>query len=390
MKLETIQAWRALAVLLVVLFHGTLRVAGHYGVAPLWGAFRVGFCGVHLFFVISGFIILFAHAGDVGRPRRLPWYWTRRLVRIYPFYWIILLASGGWRFLVHGPDLREFWLNALFFMKENVLVIPVSWTLRYEVLFYALFSALVLDRRLGAAVAAAWLGLLLAGPWRGGILLHPFNLLFLFGLAAGGLWFGLRRLRPAAGGRVGAACLAAGGILFAATAAALFARPASVATWPRDLPSILGLGAGSLLLVLGSASPAVEGFFARRRLLSLVGDASYAIYLVHGQVERLAFKLVTALDPLWGGAIGSQPGAALVLFFLAASAVGAGLLLHRHVERPLLRRLRRSADALFARGAAWAAAGRPFFRAGWPEWQVEQRAFRHGERGSGDGGGAGP
>jgi peptidoglycan/LPS O-acetylase OafA/YrhL len=51
--------------------------------------FRWGDAGVEFFFVLSGFIIASAHAGDISRPARLIPYLQRRIIRIYPPYWII-------------------------------------------------------------------------------------------------------------------------------------------------------------------------------------------------------------------------------------------------------------------------------------------------------------
>ena len=55
--LYSVQAYRGIAVLLVALFHGTIRVEKEYGLAPLNDVFSMGFSGVHLFFVLSGFIL---------------------------------------------------------------------------------------------------------------------------------------------------------------------------------------------------------------------------------------------------------------------------------------------------------------------------------------------
>ena len=69
--LYSLQAYRGLAVLLVVLYHGNNIVARRYGLAPLNDVFSFGFSGVHLFFVLSGFIILTAHIRDIDTPARL-------------------------------------------------------------------------------------------------------------------------------------------------------------------------------------------------------------------------------------------------------------------------------------------------------------------------------
>ena len=66
----------------------------------LMSIFQFGHAGVDLFFVISGFIILFVHYDDIGRPERVGRYLGRRLSRIMPAYWValtftIVLSLGG-------------------------------------------------------------------------------------------------------------------------------------------------------------------------------------------------------------------------------------------------------------------------------------------------------
>ena len=67
--LYSIQAYRGLAVLIVVFFHGASKVGRKYGIVPFNDFFDTGFSGVHLFFVLSGFIIVTAHVKDIDVPR---------------------------------------------------------------------------------------------------------------------------------------------------------------------------------------------------------------------------------------------------------------------------------------------------------------------------------
>lgn len=340
--LYSIQAYRGIAVLLVALFHGTIRVEQEYGLAPLNDVFSLGFSGVHLFFVLSGFIILTAHIRDVGVPSRLSWYLKRRFIRIYPIYWVVLLVLGGWQLLFVKGDLEEFALNAFFFMSNGRLVIPVSWTLLYEVIFYVMFAVLVVNRRIGIVVMAAWLAAIL---WSWGSaslhILHPFNLLFLIGLASGALFFRLRAAAPSAIGIISAGSFAVGVVLFVGTAVAYSGLGVAATAWPDHPLTILGFGLATALLVLGAASPRIEAFFRERELLLLMGNASYSIYLVHLWAEKTAYKLVKALNPELAAGTGQNPFVSdLLLLFIVVVAVLCGILVHLKIERPLLAYLR--------------------------------------------------
>ncbi len=79
-KLWSIQAMRGVAALAVVALHVyVIYLRPDYGqVIAFAPILSKGWVGVNLFFVISGFIIMNAHAKDIGRPSRIPRYlWQR-------------------------------------------------------------------------------------------------------------------------------------------------------------------------------------------------------------------------------------------------------------------------------------------------------------------------
>ncbi len=329
--------------MLVVLFHGNAMVAARYGLPPLSGFFSFGFSGVHLFFVLSGFIILSAHRQDIGRPGRMLYYLGRRFVRIYPLYWLAFLAWGGWRLFAGRMALSEFLPNALWFSQGTgaKLAIPVSWTLLYEISFYGLFGLLILNRWLGIAGLAAWLA---AVAWNygqpGHYLLHPFNLLFGFGLIAALGFSWLRARERPLRNALGLASLGLGVLLFAATADHYASLNLDTTAWPEHPVTILGFGLASALLLLSAAADPVERFFAGFRFASLLGNASYSVYLVHLQIERMAVDMTKPLGWVWHSA--QSPAIADVLLaWIAGAALALGILVHLGIERPLLAWLRR-------------------------------------------------
>ncbi len=64
-KFESLEMLRALAALSVVFFHTQMIFTGRTGIVPFGGRFGAGSRGVDLFFVLSGFIIAYVHAGDL-------------------------------------------------------------------------------------------------------------------------------------------------------------------------------------------------------------------------------------------------------------------------------------------------------------------------------------
>jgi peptidoglycan/LPS O-acetylase OafA/YrhL len=339
--LHSIQISRAVAVLLVVLFHGSAFILSRYLLAPLGNMFQTGFFGVFLFFVISGFIILMAHYRDLGRPDRLWYYLSRRFVRIYPFFWGVLMIWGGWRIFTGGIGLKEFAANALLFKGMPELIIPVSWTLRYEVIFYALFATAILNKPLGVMVLAGWLGLQWADrPFELRWLIYPMNYLFMLGLLAAMLCLRFRFLKEKIRDSVGWASLALGAIGFAAMMWAYEKWVGDVDAWPEHPVAILGFGVSSALLLTASVSGAINRMMGQWRLMALIGNASYSIYLTHAPFGKLAWNLLRPIKPLWQGAPEAWV-ANLLLAWVAVVSVWAGILVHLKIEQPMLSYLRR-------------------------------------------------
>ncbi|RLA17325.1 MAG: hypothetical protein DRQ60_02300 [Gammaproteobacteria bacterium] len=346
--LYSIQGYRGIAALLVVLFHGTLKIEYEYGITPLFGIFKNGFSGVHLFFVLSGFIILTAHVKDIGNPSKLGWYFKRRLIRIYPIYWIVFFVLGGWKLVFRSMDLEAFFLNAFLFLPEAEQVIQVSWTLLYEIIFYIFFASLILNKKLGLVTIAAWfISILLIWNSSSPVFLHHFNLLFIFGISAAVLRFKLIRFDSGISSSIAKTCVSLGVVLFLGTSIYYSSLNVSLTQWPTHPVTIFGFGLASFLLVLGSASPGVEAFFRRHKIMSLLGNASYSIYLVHYWCLKAVFNLVRSLmERSTGIVLNDEAGQSLVVagvlfVVIVVPSVWAGIWVHLKVEQPLLLFLRK-------------------------------------------------
>jgi peptidoglycan/LPS O-acetylase OafA/YrhL len=339
-KLLGIEAVRGLAALMVVLFHAGTLLAGpkDYGRLAFGGMFAFGRAGVDVFFVLSGFIITLVHAPDVGRPGRLPNFATRRLLRIYPSYWIatlimlaIMLASPTPGRLERDP---AFVLSSLFLLPaQGEPLLGPGWSLRHELLFYALFAACLVSRRLGIGVLGLWFGAIaaniagimiaghplsagLAGSW----LLSPLNMEFLAGIGVTTLL--LKGSVPWPLYQAGL-----GSCLFASIAAVETASPGLQTNWP---PLHLGYAAAAFLILLGLASRERQAPFRVPAWLVRLGDASYALYLLHVIVIMLGVYVLRRLRPIVILPLD------LAFILLVACAVACALAFTHFVERPLL------------------------------------------------------
>ncbi len=336
---RTIQALRGLAALQVVAFH-TLE-AGTQRLRP-GGAWPNGAAGVDLFFVISGFVMVLANGGAHAGIRRRAWtFLRRRLERIVPLYWLMTALKIVSVAAVPGFVLRSTLgagsiVASLLFLPVRDRwghfgpVLPVGWTLDFEMLFYGLFAAALALRMTPLLFVTPPLLLLASlhgGTGNAALLCDPIVLEFVFGailasLLGRGVVLDARLAIPL--GLV-ACCM-------------LLLLPSHV------LPvRILRWGVPAAIIVACAVWLEDRLHAILPTVLLRLGDASYAIYLSHGFVLAvLPLLLVHA------GEAGRAP--ALLLGAGLAASAAMGWLVHIAVEQPILAGLRR------ARGAAMPAA----------------------------------
>ncbi len=329
-SLHTVQAARAVAAVAVTAFHLSLMMGEpRYGGVPAledWTA--LGKMGVDFFFVLSGFIILHAHASDIGQPGHVGRYLWRRFVRVYPVYWLYLAGYLGLLAIGVGreatlPAGADDWASAISLLRLSSADMPlyVAWTLFHEVAFYLAFATLILHRSVGVMVMVAWAAsCLLAFQYPGE---HPpgafvtytslANLNFLIGMGA---WWLLQR-GWTHGSLVGLGVLLLVGI------------PLADGLKSESGPLTMGLGFGALLAGLC-------GLEMHRRwprwlrwpqAWLAVGDASYSLYLLHLPLSGLLLKAVTP-----GPTLSPQGTFALVL----TATVALSWMAYVALERPLV------------------------------------------------------
>src|SRR6266404_6221584 len=114
-RIPTLDGWRAIAILAVIMYHGTPEDSVLFPLA------NNGYRGVNVFFGISGFLIcskLLAEKSSKGRISLTNFY-TRRVLRILPpaFLYIGVIALlGAVGVLAAMP--RSEWVSSLFFFHN--------------------------------------------------------------------------------------------------------------------------------------------------------------------------------------------------------------------------------------------------------------------------------
>lgn len=344
--LWNVQYLRAAAAMMVIYGHAQSMVASIAAGAGTgfmrstllpWGA------GVDLFFVISGFIMVYASRRLFATPGARGAFLNRRLARIIPLYWVAtslylaLLAAAAWKggdALPSGQAVLASYLFLPFETHPSSGVFPVltlGWTLNYEMFFYAVFAlAISLSYRAAAGVTAAMLVVLtLAGTLvsETQVALHfwtrPILLNFALGLGIGVI--ALEGARLSATVRL---------VLVLLGSAALAADPMHVFNGPlgstteNGFARVIFAGVPAAALLAGAALGPQPRLSTWNTPLGRLGDASYSLYLLHA-FALIAMEKALQKLPMFR----ELPGELLVLATVA-SAILIAFAAYYGFERP--------------------------------------------------------
>lgn len=338
-RLHGLQHVRFVAAFAVLVHHILEEASASSFALASHAAERFGACGVDIFFVISGLVMWHA-TGGFSPQTSARQFLARRLSRIMPSYWVCLaivvaLSCSGIAFRHMQFDAKGLAESALLLppTTSSGLVMGVAWTLVYELYFYFICTAVLCVpwQRLrlvsivaliaGAPVALNLLGAVAQARYYG----NPIVIEFLFGI-----FLGLASTRlPVPGPRIRLAVAIACVALFwwasvASPDAATFGLKPSFRWWAWGLPAML-------LVAMFLHTEDKGGRIARA--LTLLGNASYALYLTH------AFWMNVFAKAIKSGAFHSSLSLYVAASCIAVLAVAFALGVHVYLEKPLLARL---------------------------------------------------
>jgi exopolysaccharide production protein ExoZ len=295
-------------------------------------------CGVDIFFVISGFIMVYTTRRKAGTKDALTFI-KRRVLRIYPLYWVwtsSLLA------LWLGGVAERLWHYSAKYLICSYLLIPSfngmyfqpllgqGWTLSFEMFFYLVFGCAILLKLTSGKLpflAAAFAVLVLLGRFLAPnsgmryLLTNPIILEFLFGVFVAEVIMRLPAIRSdRLARRLPIVTMSLGALALLCT----------VKLQNADSMRFAFYGIPAFFIVLGAA---MLGSASAPRLLVYLGDCSYSIYLTH-VFFALAYASALKHLPIF---YRLPPDAAIVLagtITIALSSFSYSLL-----ERPLTKAL---------------------------------------------------
>lgn len=340
---NNIQLLRAVAAYLVVIYHTQPHLNN---LLPRPFETHIGAVGVDIFFVISGCIIVLAVHGKQISPTE---FWTNRIIRIVPLYWLATIAMILPTFIGFNPSGLHDWdigdlLSSLFFIPNVRLdgvaepILSPGWTLIYEMFFYFLFGALLLvGNRLWSVVilSAVFVFLSIVGwsvqplSFGASYYLNPITLEFSAGCILGLIYTrtNLLHLRQP---RIFAIILLSTAITVIILSdiyyVGLFASAPAFRLICFGIPAVAIVSA---MLIFEKAGTACKSEF-----LLAQGAASYSIYLFHPLILHVVFKILSPILPTDILLI------AITIMFMAVMAVCfLGTFIHFWLEKPISHRL---------------------------------------------------
>ncbi|HEY4076670.1 MAG TPA: acyltransferase [Rhizomicrobium sp.] len=317
---------RGIAIILVLLYHfvTSLEVLGLS--SPYLILFHFGWCGVDVFFTLSGFLITGILLDTKNAPHYFKSFYVRRILRIFPLYYLTIFAvlllrtalpqAGVWGIYDTPWAPGSLWWPTL--LLQNVAnirhgvdptgVLTHYWSLAVEEHFYLVWPLLVwlLPRRwiLAVALTAAFSSLAI----RALLFHHVTDIFTIFdltplrmdGLAIGAIAAVELRAR-------GAAALARPALLLLITTMAMLAilfllRRTPLqndhAVWLFCYPLVAVCTAA--ILLLGSAGGRIARMLSAAPL-RWFGKYSYGLYVWHPVIGMLLFHSRVAVFPEGGG-----------------------------------------------------------------------------------------
>ena len=316
--LLNLQLLRAFAALNVVLFH-TIGTAVSYDYETNFISYLEGWGanGVDIFFVISGFVMLYT---QLDNKRTVKDFLILRAIRIIPIYWLLTLTVIA--IYIAAPFLfreliisTEYALSSLGFMSTAVMgkhpIVYVGWTLEWEMLFYLVFGLSLWFRSWAVTLSVTSLALICVALAVSDLIL----LEFLAGLMVSLLF------KHYNFNRFGKISLILGGFLLSL----------SISEDVRQLieSRVILWGIPSILIVYGAVTtPQVSS-----KLGKLLGDASYSIYLIQMLSIPVFYKLLSFLNVQLSNDL-------LAITCVIGTAIG-GTVTYLLIERPMTQLIKR-------------------------------------------------
>jgi exopolysaccharide production protein ExoZ len=309
--------------------HDTSKVTSGSWLVNFYSLKYFGYIGIDLFFVISGFIMVYIHGNDFLEPKAARIFLIKRVIRIVPLYWLFTIFAASLLFIF--PELFSkgkvfsfgHFLASLFFIpwpNTTGLIFPVlgvGWTLNIEMYFYAIFAlTLMLPKKLFLISISLILifGVLIFNIINVSfpyflMIGKPILLEFLIGVYIGWVYRKKIKLKNP--------------IIWLSIS--LFVILSNIFLHVDEVYRVIYKGIPSAILIYSLLSLEYKyGCKYCNRYLIILGGASYSIYITHVFFYKGVIKLFS----------NNLPPDLLIFFSVLLSILG-GLLVYYSIEKPL-------------------------------------------------------
>lgn len=327
-----IQCLRGLAAILVLLFHFAPQLE-RYGLSYILpGIEKWGFWGVDIFFVLSGFVIALS-AEKLSGLKDSRNFIIKRSLRIFLGYWPALMLWIAVTIYLGNTIQSSLFLTSWLLLSGSMAdhILPIAWSLYFELTFYIFFTFLIL----------------FASPSRRPALIQFFALMIFVWCA---VWILVWPSDVMSGGQPLRGVISAYAIEF--FTGIMIYRARSYLASNMELIAPLSIASMTLLIVgtqshwfdkveilrmgtYGLAAAAIVSLavcleeFKYSKILNKIGNASYSLYLTHIVIIDLTVSTVNTKIGLT-----TDSGRALVLS-IPVTAIIFALIWYRIIEKPL-------------------------------------------------------
>lgn len=326
-RLYALDAMRGICALALMVYHYLSWNGTDY--------FQIGYFGVYIFFILSGFSMWYVYAGREMTPGLMRHFFVARVARILPLYVAVCLLATAARVYEQGlvsvtnaAFAQRFLFNVtmLFGLATpgKTSIVPGGWSIGIEWVFYIVFPLLLLfTRRLSVMVALLVASLVLnqvivygllgeasmGGQWNHYTQFPTFLVYFFAGIAVA-MVYGRLQQRP------GGAALPFPDSQWLCRLVPLSAL-ALIMSYPSETGEAYLMGGHVALLIAVAMGGVFFAAFARpqgweKKLYRFLGDISYSTYLLNFFVYHMVDVVLKAVYPahdvtltIWLAMIGS-------------------------------------------------------------------------------------
>jgi len=326
--LSFVQISRAVAILFVLLGHVNILFYNHfkYDWFNMGQWERTG--GVDFFFIVTGFMIYYLYHKHAGVPGKTKEFILKRIIRIYPVYWLCTLILIAVPLLFPSKVEGYSWEIII---KSIIILPPIpildsAWSLCHVMFFYLLFSAFLFRPKIFKPIIFLWIVATILIELK--VVPFPEDS-FIFSFSSLEIIFGCL-----------VAYLTLNFTFKHSTLLISIGLLGYLAVWINNIYNFIYLHGPtffclfSMILMLGISEKDKK---QRKvpKVLSFLGDASYSIYIAHGSLLHLYLFLLVKIHLV--GSIGYFFSMSIVILLTIITSC----IVYKVIEKPMSKYLRK-------------------------------------------------